>query len=81
MAELLYRASNVHVGDRIGYSRPDMAKVRPSRLFLQPLSIKYTIFTHIYLRKIWLFKPEYDILMTILGTYWDFHKSAEKYSK
>jgi len=36
-----------------------------------PLSFKYTIFTHIYLEKIWLFKPKYEIfddhLRNLLG--------------
>ena len=38
-----------------------MAKVRPSRLFLRPFSIKYMIPPHNFLKKIWLLKPKYDI--------------------
>ncbi len=49
-------------------SLPDMAKMRPagrmrpSRLFLRPLSLKYLIPHSQLYQKIWLFKPKYDFL-------------------
>ncbi len=35
--------------------------IRPSRLFWRPLSLKYLIPHSSFLKKIWLFKPKYDI--------------------
>ncbi len=52
---------------RYGCYRADMAKlrpagcIRPSRLFLRPLSLKYLIPHSHFFRKIWLFMPKYNI--------------------
>ncbi len=52
---------------KIEWNRTDMAKVRlpgrmqPSRLFLRPLSLKYTIPHSRFFKKNWLFKLKYDI--------------------
>jgi hypothetical protein len=59
-------------------SIPDMAKVRPagrmrpSRFFLRPLSLKYLIpYSQLY-KKIWLFKPKYDFLLYPLDVWNEF---------
>ncbi len=72
----------------------DMAKVRPvghmrpAKLFLRPLSLKgLKIFVKLYPKNA-IFEENFDFLsqkMTFLknifGVSWDFHKSAEKFSK
>jgi hypothetical protein len=56
-------------------------RMRPSRLFLRPFSLKCTIPFKIFLKKMWLLKPKYDIFEEHFRNLLNFHKSAETFLK